>query len=700
MQESFLRRGLFPTETNTTTLSSPAFATTASVELLNMGFLAETRDLQLLSQQQLLDLVASAARLVGADRTWKPLYPGFPQEVIEAPQMELFINAVTHYLTAGVWRPQTSSTNAMDTRTALPIEDFPHNPKQLRPFIPTTELLVTEWERAIAFSKDTEDYVYDLSQYVDADLVQVFRTTHFRNGENFITALAHVRKKHALTVEETLRLGFDTARNIDDVLRSVLLTFNLEPGREKDLLCAKTKPIILKPVPRRLRKLIVQTLAQYTEKYNLDLLVKRRKLWQEVMRWVHPYDVTGHKTALLQLDIIHNNVAYKTQNADIEFALSHGDIHSALTLLETTPGNFVRRIDHILRIVSEQSETEISDITPRIIQAITASAKNVRLSTLISSYNGLNNRNSAFVVTRIPGRRNILRQRSVRAVHEQLLESCKRALLDAMTARLQQTTPPTSPVPTDNAVPVQLVQRDAAASLNGYSRGERIPLPEHNILRLFVHWYGRDVDLGVLFTDADMTECLAFVDYTNFESVAIRNQVTHSGDIVSAPHPNGACEFIDIVLSGPADEITILHKLPEATYAIMNLISYAGGKFNEIDNIAGVMTRNHGMEGEMFEPRTVHTAMSTSVRSTNSIPLIVNLKNREMIWLDTSQGRQLGAYSSDDSDVVETVRAEVHALRNALTVGELMTLWAAAHGAPTTQERAEQHHASALLQQC
>ncbi|AEN88146.1 hypothetical protein BMWSH_1262 [Priestia megaterium WSH-002] len=44
-------------------------------------------------------LLLSLKRLVGAHVKYKPMYPNFPNEVMQASEAELYINAVVHYLT-------------------------------------------------------------------------------------------------------------------------------------------------------------------------------------------------------------------------------------------------------------------------------------------------------------------------------------------------------------------------------------------------------------------------------------------------------------------------------------------------------------------------------------------------------------------------------------------------------------------------
>jgi hypothetical protein len=178
-------------------------------------------------------------------------------------------------------------------------------------------------------------------------------------------------------------------------------------------------------------------------------------------------------------------------------------------------------------------------------------------------------------------------------------------------------------------------------------------------------------------------EQLGYLDYTNLSSNRLKNSVLHSGDITYAPLPDGACEFVDI-------KDTIWQELPTVRYAIPQLISFSGDKFDDIDNVAGIMVRSQAMAGEIFEPRTVETAMNVHVKSTSAIPFIVDLVDRELIWLDTSLGSRMGCFNTGRSNGVQLIRAELETLNHMLTNGQLLALWAAAHDAETTPDAGDE----------
>ena len=56
-------------------------------------------------QKFYLELIPMLKKLVGADVVYKPMYPNFPESVMEADYIDLFINAIVHYWSGGILYP-------------------------------------------------------------------------------------------------------------------------------------------------------------------------------------------------------------------------------------------------------------------------------------------------------------------------------------------------------------------------------------------------------------------------------------------------------------------------------------------------------------------------------------------------------------------------------------------------------------------
>ena len=125
---AMLRRGIIPQTRTTTDGVTAAQAHTALAELLTVGFIADPQELQQLTLEELVALITQAGTIIGANRTWQPMFPGFPEQVVTLPDLELFLNQIYHYLTYGRWRPDIEK---IFERTKLAHTDWTQNFQRL-----------------------------------------------------------------------------------------------------------------------------------------------------------------------------------------------------------------------------------------------------------------------------------------------------------------------------------------------------------------------------------------------------------------------------------------------------------------------------------------------------------------------------------------------------------------------------------------
>ena len=666
---AMLRRGIIPQTHTTTDGVTAAQAHTALAELLTVGFIADPQELQQLSLEELVNLITQAGTTIGANRTWQPMFPGFPEQVATMPDIKLFLIQIYHYLTYGRWRPDIEKTFE---RTKLAHTDWTQNFRRLTLVELTPQLVQDEWAKAVALSPADREFLHDVIAELSINVPELMATTSFTSGDNFAAALCEISNPH-----ERLDTGLTLARTATDVLRTVLAAYCKEPDRAIDLLSSAKFRLDMRSIPRPQRRSILRALARFTDNTNLDMVMRHKKLWRRALRPVHPFELPQAAEVHTHLTIIFGKTTHCTFNSQVEAALLRNDVPAAVRLLATNPGNLLRRVDHLMRLSRSKKPS-----VDALLSALAEAAPKARLTTLISCYNGVSNRDAPLKIFRIRGR-NVLKETNNPPVESWLKSAVLDILTTAMCHRLRAAPAPTEPVSVGSTVPVELVRREASTSKLALARGQRLPLGDGSIMRLFVHWYGHDVDLGVCFADALLMEQLGYLDYTNLSSNRLKNSVLHSGDITYAPLPDGACEFVDI-------KDTIWQELPTVRYAIPQLISFSGDKFDDIDNVAGIMVRSQAMAGEIFEPRTVETAMNVHVKSTSAIPFIVDLVDRELIWLDTSLGSRMGRFNTGRSNGVQLIRAELETLNHMLTNGQLLALWAAAHDAETTPDAGDE----------
>ena len=135
-----------------------------------------------------------------------------------------------------------------------------------------------------------------------------------------------------------------------------------------------------------------------------------------------------------------------------------------------------------------------------------------------------------------------------------------------------------------------------------------------------------DIDLSAAMYDEDWqykrTCILHELTFKNFKAY-------HSGDITSAP--KGASEFIDF---------DIPSVLKYGGRYVVNLLSYTDQPYKDLPEcFTGWMVRQYPGSGEIFEPSTVQDKVDITADTQISIPVILDLKERKLIWTDLSLTR-------------------------------------------------------------
>lgn len=215
------------------------------------------------------------------------------------------------------------------------------------------------------------------------------------------------------------------------------------------------------------------------------------------------------------------------------------------------------------------------------------------------------------------------------------------------------------------AVPLQM-----AASENGYGvlpSGSRIDIPAGQFVRAFTYWEKvNDIDLSVF----------AMSESGNREEFSWRNmwgkqsqEIAFSGDQTSGF--NGGSEYFDIDL----DEFVVNH--PGFRYLIFCDNVYSGIPFSECECRAGFMLRDTdpkkvplwkgerneseaalGIRGfnetrdhtSIFDPKTVATSFRITADSTMCYLFTIDLKNREMVWLNLVPNSKARVAATADMD--------------------------------------------------
>ncbi len=382
-------------------------------------------------------------------------------------------------------------------------------------------------------------------------------------------------------------------------------------------------PIKFPRMNRRQRRLILGILER-SDSLAEDL-VRYKGLWREIGRFLHPgeYAKAYPKTANA-FDNLRNGTI-QTFDGRTEKLMGDADAGAVLHHLSARPGVLGRKVHELLRRFPESSAA-ILERFGAVAQSMTAKT----LLVLRSYFATINDAEFRTVINK-RGKIKVLPNNSQGAMSAAQRGALSKLLEQALLGKLAEKESWKDrnvwidPELARYTVPLQ--QRAASDGLVTVGRGTRLPIQFDKVLRLFVYWKNgsrrTDLDLSVIQFDKKF-HYAGHVSYTNLAASGI----VHSGDLQSAPH--GAAEFIDITMK----------KIKRGVrYVGVQVYRYHGNSFHEMDCHAGWMARsNVDANYKSFDIKTVTNKFDLNGNSAYCLPLIVDLKNAEVIMTDLYMG--------------------------------------------------------------
>ena len=551
-------------------------------------------------------------------RDYKPMYPNFPRQVMEAPAAELYLNAVLHYLTAWV-----ADVVGGGRGKFIWLPDYEKKPREpLKDGVRLTVIeLGTEDDLHRIFSSvisskasisetDREELKWYLQNY-KPDLPESIPNKEVLAFVGALIPNSPALKRYVKTATDVLRLA--VAMSGGDVSLAESAKF--------------------RSFTRRERRTLLELLENCDN--STEDMLRWKGRWIRLGERLHPGEYRDRfPKAANSFDILRNNAPFPTFNSKVENAVRSRNIREAIDLLRNRPGDFARRLDHLLRvspgaeIVAEFGEVASVISTTVLLQTITHFNSRHAARDLRIFFPKGNLAKVAAIDYNLPA----IPQGLCKAV----VKICEGALADRF-SRL----PSLGKVFVDKRLKDYLLpfsQRSASRTLRTLVRGSKIAFPEKgDTIRFFLWWKegeasgkhtGRaDLDLSAVLYDAGWWY-KEHISYTNLRSAKYR--ACHSGDITSAPE--GACEFIDI------DIPSVLSY--GGRYAVMSVNSYTRQRFSDLPECrAGWMMREHPNSGEVFEPKTVQDRVDVASETAICIPVILDLSERKVVWADVGLKR-------------------------------------------------------------
>ena len=567
------------------------------------------------------ELIPELKALVGADVTYRPMYPNFPEQVAEASDVELFINAIVHYFTLGQLMPEYEKNERL-------------------PFIDVNKMTVL----SIGNSEDLMKILTNLassktsiSQQDKEDIITIIKATpdYAKYLPDTIPLKENVALIGKLIIEEApiksaapIKKYFKTAT---DVLRLVTAMSDGDIS-----LAAKTKYRSLKRCERRIILDLLANCGNITED-----LYRYQYEWIRVAEILHPFEYKYKKYNGVNkaFNTLRNEKKPLMFGGQVQAAILKKDMRTAATLLKERPGEFARQLDKVLR------DSDNANYILNCFKDIATSISTPVLLQVRQHFIGRMAEQRTPVRVFFP-KGNLARAMSIKnelpAIDVTICKNVARICRDALIEQYKEKDF-LGNVFVDEDFKHYLVpfsQRSASKAVKTIVRGSKVPVKEDaSAVRAFIWWTnmddsknddywnnGRvDIDLSAAIFDENWNY-LEHVSYTHLRSA--KYKAYHSGDITNggSVKGNGVAEFLDVDIDSVGKR---------GRYVVYQVYNYTSQKFCDLTNCRfGWMEREDVNSGEIFEPTTVAMKMDLTAESTVAIPVIFDCVERKFIWCD------------------------------------------------------------------
>ena len=557
------------------------------------------------------EIVPALERMVGAHQSFRPMYPNFPTQVMAASDLELYVNALVHY-----WGSFVADVTGQPGSIFLPSDSKDERELLTEPVRLRVIDLGSQDEFEAIFTRlvGSNGSLSESDQEIVAWFVEAF-------GDDLRRLLPpEIPQKENLALLAGLLLQrseptylLPHLKTATDVLRVAVVMSSGDVS-----LAAPTK---FHKFSRRERRFFLAALENCDE-ITEDML-RWPGPWTRLGEILHPSEYKDRYPKVHEaFDVLRNSKPFDTFESKVEAGLRRRDLGPVVALLGQRPGVFARRLDHLLRLGGG------SDVVGSFLRV----ADRVATPVLLQVFHHFQARPQGHELRAFFPKGNTakvqVREGALAPLPIDLTTAVSGGIRAILVNRFAQL-PTLGRVWVDEGLKgflVPFARRSASKSLRTVARGSRLNLPDAPVLRLFLWWKNgtdrTDIDLSAVLLAGDWQR-RGHVAYSKLRDAALG--CYHSGDIVDAP--DGACEFIDLDASAL--------RAGGVRYVVMCLNSYTRQPYCDLPEcFGGWMARQARESGEVFEARAVQDKIDLASDTSVSIPLVIDLEARKVIWAD------------------------------------------------------------------
>lgn len=618
-------------------------------ELMFLGYMIDLDTLVNMSEEEArrisCNILSYASDFLGANKDWKPLYGGFPAQVQDMSEYELFVDQIVHYMSFGTWVPSVpekykalKSTKSFESPSYVTLKGISQEE-----FYNIFYRICGSVNSITDFDKESlEWFLANEVDNLDLNITIPFK----ENLCMFLNEYPQFIESHSVT--------------INDILRTVVYRQDGDitlPALPKKLIFKKSSTFVwqsrINKVENPERAVFkFKKLSRPERRYFLELIEKKvadkgvkacvldaKKYygrWIRLGEILHPgqYAERYENCFKFFYSLRNNAEDFTTWNSQVmELYRKFGgkkidcDMRNIINKVSERPGEFIRRFDSIYR----RSDSTSKEVLIKELCDLTGAAS----KTLIEFYTHIDKRGEVmprFINT--PGSRKKVQLPSLQPLSQDEIKTIKGAIFKALINTLKtKDSWKGKTIVIDDNLSGMFFPTDMRTLSEGkitVPRGTKIPFDNvgpngEDTIRFYTHWNDPagtiDLDLHAQFISEDFKKAEA-VGWNSFNKNA--KYSTFSGDV---RHRVGSCaEYIDI-------------RIKEAIeagwrYVVMNVNSFNHQPFNTIESTLGFTYRKNPKESLTWEPNQVVQSVKLTSDAINICAAIIDLKEEYIKIVD------------------------------------------------------------------
>ena len=610
-----LQRGMFyidsrPSENQEA--SGMAIVYTVQAELMQLGVMLDERALSclsLLTDEDIIryhDEVIAYLKYIKGDGGYRPLYDGFPQQVMEMSESDLFLNAIIHYWSNGEWEPN-AYTQAKPTAFEHP------SYKVLRPCDEA------EFNRIFTDILSVNQSITPM----DKEVLKWFLTDKdWCTIRNILPKTIPFKENLCFMLGSTVAFAL-----LDYTYTDILRTAVYMSGGDVSLATNTRFCLTNQQRTRIMQMLEFKTRDNQREGQffldSLEDLKKHRSKWLALFNHIHADSKRFRKPAYANAQRVVELLRFhekhiKTWNGHIEGLHFDGKIME----LMKRPGEFARRLNSLLGGYSD-------NVVIASFATVVHKISNKVLFELYTYFEGRREDQKQRTVF-IKGARKPVKLTPLERLPKELVDQIQEAVLDAVKQKFQSW-PKLGKVIVDEKlkhIPLPTNMRSISETDTPMVRGTRmsINVDRTKTVRFYVHWKDErgceDLDLSATLFGLGQRITVSWNGL--YKWGANEYLVAHSGDV---RHRKGDCaEYIDINIKEMRKQ--------GLRYVMVDVRNFNGRSLKSLNPALGYMEREHPEANSTWVPNTVATSWRLQSEAKACIAVMIDLETMEYIPLD------------------------------------------------------------------